>query len=580
MAKKFKSAVDTYKGKSADQKRRGATAGSFLGAITSIASGSKKTSKKGANSKKNSEPLTIADLKILGVIGIFILIAVTISFTVAITLAIITFIIKVIIEVKNEKGNSDDESSTLSQNEIDELQRHLANIDVYQDVANNSSDVSAVKHAMDELLKSIDFIMTYSEEELRIAGMTKEKLPAQRAFIVQHYDDVIKQAHERLMGRNEEKENNSSPEVNHVTENNVLSSDIDNNGEEVNVESVEYRIPTLEERLKTANPSKQGLYPHEILMLNYAHTYKVSKNEFQGFWYYDYSVTDPQSILASLCERGFLVIGSLKATIERLKVVELKEELQAVNAKTSGKKAELIERLMEVGDVRILEQKYTDRHYALTEKGKKELDENEYVVYLHRLKYMSIWDMNYLLHNDNPSHLGYRDIVWREFNMRCGEYFQAGKFGLYRNTRLDMCQFLMEENRHKKAFAMLCEVVAYDLSNLDNTGRLEHSPVIDKLLLEHTIECGFPYSDSLYRMPPATIEWMANIKDALKLSETEFREALLENFKQISLYRRIFTNEEYVEVVMNEIGNHPRKQAALYRQVEARLREELASIEV
>lgn len=313
-------------------------------------------------------------------------------------------------------------------------------------------------------------------------------------------------------------------------------------------------------------------------MLSYAHAYKVSTNEFQGFWHYLYSVTDPKSILVSLCERGFLAIGSLKATIERLKVVELKEELQAVNAKISGRKAELIERLMEVGDTHILEQKYPDRYYSLTEKGKKELDENEYVVYLHRLKYMSIWDMNYLLHNDNPSHLGYRDIVWREFNMRCGEHFQAGNFGLYRNTRLNMCQFLMEENRHKAAFAMLCEVVAYDLSNLDNTGRLEHSPAIDKLLLEHTIECGFPYSNSLYRMPPATIEWMANIKDALKLSETEFREALLENFKQISLLRRIFTNEECVEVVMNEIGNHPRKQAALYRQVEERLREELALI--
>lgn len=579
MAKKFKSAVDTYKGKSADQKRRGATAGSFLGAITSIASGSKKTSKKGANSKKNSEPLTIADLKILGVIGIFILIAVTISFTVAITLAIITFIIKVIIEVKNEKGNSDDESSTLSQNEIDELQRHLANIDVYQDVANNSSDVSAVKHAMDELLKSIDFIMTYSEEELRIAGMTKEKLPAQRAFIVQHYDDVIKQAHERLMGRNEEKENNSSPEVNHVTENNVLSSDIDNNGDEVNVESVENRIPTLEERLKTANPSKQGLYPHEILMLNYAHTYKVSKNEFQGFWYYDYSVTDPQSILISLCERGFLAVGTLKATIECLKVVELKEELQAVNAKTSGKKAELIERLMEVGDTHVLEQKYPDRYHVLTKKGKREIDENKYVMYLHKKKYMSIWDMNYLLHNDNPSHLGYRDILWRDFNIQSGEHFQEGDFGLYRNTRLDMYRFLMEENKHKAAFTMLCEVVAYDLSNLGNGERLFSEFMTEKFLLEQTLEHGFPYSDSNYRLPPAIIAWMSDMKDILQLSESEFREALLENFKQITLRRRIFTNEECVEVVMNEIGNHPRKQAALYRQVEARLREELASIE-
>ena len=257
MTKKFISAGNLYKRKHADRKRRGATAGGFLGTVVGIASVSKKMSKEGANSKKNSEPLTIADLKVLGVIGIFILIAVTISFTVAITLAIITFIIKVIIEVKNEKGNNDDESSTLSQNEIDELQRHLTNIDVYKDVANNSSDVSAVKHAMDELLKSIDFIMTYNEEELRIAGMTKEKLPAQRAFIVQHYDDVIKQAHERLIDSNEEKENNSSLNANYVAEENVLSLNA-NNGNEANITSEEIRIPTLEERLEIATPSNRG----------------------------------------------------------------------------------------------------------------------------------------------------------------------------------------------------------------------------------------------------------------------------------------------------------------------------------
>ncbi|MBQ1434619.1 MAG: hypothetical protein IIZ19_01820, partial [Clostridia bacterium] len=64
----------------------------------------------------------------------------------------------------------------------------------------------------------------------------------------------------------------------------------------------------------------------------------------------------------------------------------------------------------------------------------------------------------------------------------------------------------------------------------------------------------------------------------LKLSEAAFRAELLDNFEKLSLHRRIFTNEEYVEIVMNEIGNHPRKLAAVYKKAEERLRAKLESL--
>lgn len=70
--------------------------------------------------------------------------------------------------------------------------------------------------------------------------------------------------------------------------------------------SDEFSPPLLPVLLKTATPSKGGLDPHEILMLDYADTYKTSNNTFQRFWYSQYSVTDPQSILDSLSERGFI----------------------------------------------------------------------------------------------------------------------------------------------------------------------------------------------------------------------------------------------------------------------------------
>ena len=121
---------------------------------------------------------------------------------------------------------------------------------------------------------------------------------------------------------------------------------------------------------------------------------------------------------------------------------------------------------------------------------------------------------------------------------------------------------------------MLCEVVAYDLSGMGNQEIFNPTAELKKIVLECTFKSCFPYSTSSATMPPAVIEWMANLKEQLGMSEKEFRDALLKNFEEIQLFRRIFTNEECVEIVMNEIGNHPRKQAAIYKQAEERMRQE------
>ena len=78
--------------------------------------------------------------------------------------------------------------------------------------------------------------------------------------------------------------------------------------------------------LKKAVPTKRGLYPHEILMLDYAHTYStdLKHQHFQEFWYYDYSVKHPAKVLKSLEERGFIKPGDLQSAIQRLTVPVIK----------------------------------------------------------------------------------------------------------------------------------------------------------------------------------------------------------------------------------------------------------------
>ena len=150
--------------------------------------------------------------------------------------------------------------------------------------------------------------------------------------------------------------------------------------------------------------------------------------------------------------------------------------------------------------------------------------------------------------------------------------------GLYRNVRMNMYQFLMDNKKIEEAFGLLCEVVLYDLSGMSNNEQFINTSEFRKWELENLIKYGFPYNSSLYTIPPAVVGWLETIKEELHLSEKDFQKALLDNFEKISLKKRIFSNSECVEIVMNEMGNHPRKLAAIYKQAEERLKDEMNSL--
>lgn len=345
--------------------------------------------------------------------------------------------------------------------------------------------------------------------------------------------------------------------------------------------SAEQNGPTpLSVLMKAAIPSKQGLYPHEVLMLEYAPHFKTSENNFQNFWYWQYSVTEPQSILDSLFERGFTKIGDLRSALENLKLPEIKEALKQSNQKVTGKKSELIDRLIEFGDLASLKQKYSERYYALTSKGKQELKENQYVSYLHKNRYMTVWEMNQRIAR---THYHYRDILWGYFNEQAVIHFQNFDFGLYRCTRLSMYQFLMEENRPKAAFPMLCEVLSFDLSGLSNGDKplLEWEQVNPKLYLtvyESRLEHFFPYKETTLIIPPAVSVWFAKMQTILGLGDRDYREALLKELQKIHPPRRIFTDEECADIVIANIHNDVDALIAVYNKAEIRERERIKKV--
>jgi len=323
-------------------------------------------------------------------------------------------------------------------------------------------------------------------------------------------------------------------------------------------------------RVKTAIPSKHGLYPHEILMLDYAASFYTEDNNFQGFWWYRYGVRSVMEGLRSLLERSFLQIGDLQSAVEKENATVLKEELKKRGLKTTGKKADLVKRLLEEASDEELNLRFTRRTYQLTELGKQALAEESYVPYIHRHQHedLDIWSLNKIVHT--PPQMSYRDKIWGYLNKRSMEHISARNFGLYRNCRYHMHLFLMEEKHRKDALAMLTEVVYYDLSGLGNGYNPQY--------LHITAEFFFPYTKSIAKTAPGIISAIMKCQEEIGLTDEELRETLLNRISTLSAPLHLFTPEECVDIIFMEVRQDEDALNKIYAKAERRFKQKQANV--
>ncbi len=148
----------------------------------------------------------------------------------------------------------------------------------------------------------------------------------------------------------------------------------------------EKEVINFEKRKCTSFPSRNGLYVAEILLLEYCTygTYPGPKNGYPGFWWFQYGIRDVGEMLRSLEVRGYIEFASAKDSVSKLTIAQLKEILIEHGLSTSGKKSDLVERVVSnVSEENLLGQGI-ERKYKLTSAGKLELTENEYFSYMHK----------------------------------------------------------------------------------------------------------------------------------------------------------------------------------------------------
>ena len=327
-------------------------------------------------------------------------------------------------------------------------------------------------------------------------------------------------------------------------------------------DNLEAQIIPIEKRIRQLKPIAEGLYAHEILALSYAETFHLSGDEYQGFWWWHYGVRDVQRMLKSLQSRGFITEGGVDSAVRACKATELKEFLKSQGLKVGGKKDDLISRVLTEADPSAVQAAFPNRTYALTDKGRRVLEANMAIIDAHKDPMMRIWDVPEKDLNRPPKT---NDERWYELNTAYMAHVQAGDFGLARNVRLDMAEFLASEGRYVDAIDTLCSVMAHDLSGVGNSYNHE-------LFLQMSASRLFPYEESLATIPPGIIRLVMKYQKAAGMDDTHLQGLLLNGFERYegSAPIRIFTPEESLKVFNLELAGDKAGLSAIYKEVEGR----------
>lgn len=304
----------------------------------------------------------------------------------------------------------------------------------------------------------------------------------------------------------------------------------------------------LRDRLTKLTPTNKGLYPHEILLLHYATGYTFGQKKYQNFWYYRYLIPNVQNALHSLLERGFLTLGNFEDQIEKSSANNLKALLKTKGLKVSGKKNELVARVIENFDPSEVSIDKSRMYYALTELGKSELTENQYVLFVHRNSQYSMDRLNKMVVQMKRD---YKECVIEELREHANEALKdlSRSKGTYWLEQYAI--FCCEEKRFEEGFEYLCCYVQKDM-NLSNTEA--EDTIRLAIILKSALRLCFPYE----RGTPGCItskivDLFDQYKNASGLDEAMFEKALLSQFERFSIVGDYFKPDQLARIVTLEL---------------------------
>lgn len=319
----------------------------------------------------------------------------------------------------------------------------------------------------------------------------------------------------------------------------------------------------ITEKVKTLSAICEGqLYAHEVLILCYAHKYTTGTNSYEGFWQYKYGITNMDAQVKSLYKRGFLRIGTLEETMATVTLSVLKNIAKQNGLKVSGKKDEVIQRILSAVDEDSLNILFPNKPYFLTELGQHVIKKENYMKYIHNQpdSDINIWNFSEMVHKF-PS-LPYTEILQRYYSKQAENHLRQKQYGSYRNCIFHIAELDMEDEHFENALIHFFEVTFYDLSGLCNFS--------DSSRLNEDASQLFSYEYSFAKIAPGILSRIDHCREKLNISESELKEKMIAVLSGIELPFQIFTLEECVDILLLELHQDRIKLEKIYKIAENR----------
>ncbi len=274
----------------------------------------------------------------------------------------------------------------------------------------------------------------------------------------------------------------------------------------------------------------EELNPEEILFLSYIDQRDVENYNYPQYWTFDYNL-DFQNTLLKLFKSGYVKFADASYKLNSLKVAELKEILMDHGLKVSGRKAELIERLVDNLDSSQLENISKNDYFQMTEKGSKTLKKNQHIPYFKKISSFKI--SIHAAHKmilENPDMNQY-SVALYILQKRLNRFNPIKENGLLRNTLYNIAIVYQDMGNFEGELEYLLIVITMDLFE----GLFRYEYMKNQGMLEFYDKKTINEMKDSYMLAPALVKRLKVLKDMLRLGETQLRDMMLKSARGLPI---------------------------------------------
>ena len=208
-------------------------------------------------------------------------------------------------------------------------------------------------------------------------------------------------------------------------------------------------------------------YATTIVLWTYNKPKKLPKgnNDVPAYYSYECNIIDIDRFMQNIIQQGLIRRPNYAELLEVLKVSDLKDILKSNNLTQTGKKEDLIERIVSNKVTTNLIDEIND-YYVISEKGTSFFEENKEYIKIHKnQKYQISPKEYYNIRKVKPKSKGYSysDCIWGIFQKRLLNYQRNHEyFNLYYNYQ-NMLDIAYSEKKYNVAINLCIKCILFEL---------------------------------------------------------------------------------------------------------------------